>query len=375
MKTNKQKSSARRRGSTLILLLILIPTLFMLAALAVNISHVQKVNTDVQVTTDAAVRAASRTYLLTGDKAQTLAAAQEAAARNPIAGVILPIEASDLEYGTSVRTSLSDPYTFTPGQSGNAVRLTTQSFANGAGTPISALFPLFGSVIQIRPLRTATATQVTVDISLVVDRSGSMAYTSSEISGSGSVPPANAPVGWTFGDPVPPQARWLDLIVSVNAFINEMNASPDQERISLSSYALSGSIDASLTTNYSLLTDSLATRSLAFHGGGTNIGDGMLEGLSTLTDPALARPYASKVMIVMTDGNHNYGTWPVGVAGTVANEGITIYTITFSDEANQSLMDLVAASGGGEHFHAVDAAQLTLVFRQIAGRLPTLLSK
>lgn len=44
--------------------------------------------------------------------------------------------------------------------------------------------------------------------------------------------PSSAPAGWDFGDPVPPNARWLDLIAAVQVFNNELTASPQEELLS-----------------------------------------------------------------------------------------------------------------------------------------------
>jgi len=38
-------------------------------------------------------------------------------------------------------------------------------------------------------------------------------------------------------------------------------------------------------------------------------------------------------------------------------------------------METVAKTGSGEHFHAINAAQLQAAFRDIAGRLPTLITR
>jgi hypothetical protein len=53
---------------------------------------------------------------------------------------------------------------------------------------------------------------------------------------------------------------------------------------------------------------------------------------------------------------------------------MTVHTITFSRDANQSLMRRVAqATQGGLHFHADDAADLSDVFREIAKNLAVVL--
>lgn len=366
----------RRRGSVIVLLAILIPVLFGLASYAINIAYIEAVQADVQVTTDVAVRAAGRKFIRTGDRNEALLAAREAATRNPISGNVIPFELVDLEFGRSLRTSSESRYSFSPvvdGAEANAVRLTTKSL-NGAVTPVFApLFPTLGVDVEIRPKRTAISTQSTMDVALVIDRSGSMAFASNEAALPG-VNPAAAPPGWAFGDPVPPNSRWLDLVASVQVFTQQLSDSPQQEQIALSTYSDVTSTDQVLTVQYDGISNALNSISATFDGGGTGIGNGMLEGLGALNDTNVNRDYAVKVMVLLTDGIHYEGTSPEWAADQLRNSGVTLFTVTFSDEAEQGRMSSLAQSSGGEHFHATDAAQLAVAFKEIAKRLPSLIT-
>ncbi len=360
----------------MILIVLLLPALFALSALAINIAHMETANTDVQIAVDAAVRAAGRSYALTGDKVEALAAAREAATRNPIGSYVLPINSDDLEYGTSTRSDVTQPYQFIPSATGkgNAVRLTTNSLSSGSVPGIDPVFPFFGSAFVVRPLCSSVSTQGVIDIALVVDRSGSMAYSSSETA---AYPPspAAAPAGWDFGDPVPPDARWLDLIAAVLTFKTELEDSPQEELLALSLYNHATTTPQRLSSDYDNVMSKLNDVSVSFSAGGTAIGQGIYEGLWAVTDQAYARQHASKVIIVLTDGVQNYGPSPEWAAQDAANSGVTLFTITFSDEADEPAMQSVAQTGGGEHFHASTAAQLKTAFQNIARRLPTLLTQ
>ncbi len=359
----------------MLLIALLLPAMFALAVLAINIAHMESTNTEMQIAVDAAARAAGRTYNVTGSRAEALAAAREAAARNPIGTYVLPISAGDLQIGDSDRAGVGSMYSFTPKASnGNAIRITTTSLNSGSVAGIEPLFPFFASAFTVRPLLTATSTQSVIDIALVVDRSGSMAYGSSEVA---AYPPAptTAPAGWTFGDPVPMQARWLDLIAAVKRFTDELSTSPQEELLSLSLYNHATTTPQTLTTDYALVIDRLNDVSANFSAGGTAIGSGIYEGLNAVNDSGLSRPFASKVLIVMTDGVQNHGPNPRWAAQAAADGGVTVFTITFSDEAEEAAMMEVAEIGGGEHFHAATAAELANAFRNIADRLPTLLTQ
>ena len=114
--------------------------------------------------------------------------------------------------------------------------------------------------------------------------------------------------------------------------------------------------------------------SAKFNSGATNIGEGILAGATALGDKKNARPWATRVMIVLTDGIHNTGTDPLYAAQQAVAQKIQIYTVTFSVEADIARMQSVAAAGSGKHFHALNGSQLADAFEAIAHSLPTLIT-
>lgn len=364
-----------RRGAMLVMILVLLPVLLSIAAYAINLAHIESAHTEIRIANDAAARAAGRVYSLTGDRALALAAAQEAAANNPIFNeLVLPIEEGDLTIGSSTRQADADSYEFTPSFRGNSVRIMTQSLADGDGNLVGTLLPIFGFRSDIRPLFTSISTQSDIDIALVIDRSGSMAYAADEVAEYPPVP-ATAPAGWDFGAPVPTQSRWLDLVAAIDVFRKALNDSPQEELVSLSVYNDESQTLVELTNIYSELSLPLDEISNQFDFGGTNIGDGMLRGLNTLTGTDEARSDAAKVVILLTDGVHNFGTSPFDAARQIADRGITVFTITFSDEAKQADMELVANMAGGSHIHAVTGDALKQAFIDIVKQLPNVITK
>ncbi|NND98208.1 MAG: VWA domain-containing protein, partial [Pirellulaceae bacterium] len=325
------------------------------------------VKTKMQIVTDASVRAAGREYVNSADPALALAAAQQISNLNPVGTFVVPIEAGDLEFGASSRTGSNQKYTFNSGAAnGNAVRLTTNALAGGSGSAPEPFFPIFGSNFEIRPTLSATNTQSTLDVALVVDRSGSMRNPA--ITGEASQPAA---------DPteVPLNSRWRDLVAAVDIFLVELESSASLEKASLDSYADTASSDVDLKFDYKPIRDKMDDFSKSFPGGSTNIHDGITNGIAAVTKPGKARDWAVSVIVLMSDGNATSGDDPLLAASTAAAQGIPIYTVSFSEEADQVLMAQIADDTGGRHFHADNATQLEDAFRAIAQAIPSLLTQ
>jgi alkanesulfonate monooxygenase SsuD/methylene tetrahydromethanopterin reductase-like flavin-dependent oxidoreductase (luciferase family) len=68
------------------------------------------------------------------------------------------------------------------------------------------------------------------------------------------------------------------------------------------------------------------------------------------------------------------GRSPAEAAALAAKKGVNVFTISFSDEANQFLMKSIAAAGRGKHIHATSSSELADAFADIARTLPTLLT-
>ncbi len=65
----------------------------------------------------------------------------------------------------------------------------------------------------------------------------------------------------------------------------------------------------------------------------------------------------------------------MNAAENAAANQVTVYTVTFSREADQSLLQRVAEAGNGKHYHASTRNELITAFKDIATRLPTLITE
>ena len=359
-----------RAGVVIPMFAILLPVMLIFAAMAINIAYIQRSQTELDIATDSAARAASRIYSSTRDADLALEAAVEAARSNPVAGEPLDIAMSDLEWGVSSRHDVNQRYDFTPATAGaNAVRLVGDRSENSPQGPVSLFMSSFLNSSQISLESQTVSTRVEVDIALVFDRSGSMAYAYDEPAVYPPAPAA-APAGWDFGQAVPMPSRWLDAVDATELFITAIENTVQQEYVSLCTYADSATIDEFPTENYQRLRWALNHYSDVMSGGGTNIADGIQKGAESLHDDYGGRSFAAKVIIILTDGQVTVGGNPVKKARNVAKDGIMIYTVTFSSEADQDLMKRVAEAGHGNHFHAETREELVTVFETIGRELP-----
>jgi Mg-chelatase subunit ChlD len=104
---------------------------------------------------------------------------------------------------------------------------------------------------------------------------------------------------------------------------------------------------------------------------------GILGGINVLTGPG-ARPSATKVMILMTDGDWSSPAGnknPKLAAQVAANNKITIHCVGFLKSTNQTTCQTIASMTGGKFYYASDAASLQSIFQTIAGTLPVALTQ
>lgn len=365
----------RRQGAVLVLVAVLLPVMLILSAMAINFAYMDLCSTELYTATDAAARAAGREFGMTRSTTAAITRAKQIASLNQVAGDGLTLSDSDFTFGQSIRSLNAGRYTFDPNStSKNAVQITAKRSQGAADGPISLMMPSIIGRSSVNLSETAVSTSVEVDIALVLDRSGSMAYAVDEVANP-LVKPASAPTGWMFCMAAPPVCRWRNLVDAVNVFLGEVSTSPMDEQVSLSTYNHIAVTDVSLTRYYNFVSFGLAPYTASLCMGATNIGGGIQEGIGSLLYSPSSRPTAAKVIVVMTDGIHNWGTDPIDAAYWAAWSGITIFTVTFANEADIPRMQQVAAIGGGKHYHAASANDLTTAFQDIARSLPTLLTK
>lgn len=336
-------SRRNRTGAMLVLVAVVLVILLVGAVFSVDMAYMHMVRAELRVATDAAARAGSETLSRTQDPDLARAAAISIAEQNLVAGNGLSLAAEDVVLGSVARNG-DGSFTFLP--NGNplmAVQIRGRRESNSLDGPVPLFFAPIFSTYHFEPKESSTAAASVRDIALVLDISGSM----KEFAGS--------------------VTRLEALKQAVGVFLDEIEVSSPSSLVSLTAYSTTPSKYVNLTRDFERIRSQVS----AFSADGyTAIGNALLMGSDSLINDPLARTFAAKTIVLMTDGNHNTGPSPDVTVATAVSRGQQVHTITFSDGADQVLMKAVAsATAGGIHIHADGADDLAVAFREIARAL------
>lgn len=340
--TTHAAQAANRRGAMLVLIAVMIIGFLIAVAFSVDIAHMHLSRTELRTSTDAAAKAAAQTLSTTLDVNQAIARGQAIALENQVAGAPLIISDSDFEFGRS-QADASGRFVFTTsGTPKNSVRVQGRRTANSSSGAVRLIFGNVMGVEFFEPQLSSTATFIERDVVLVVDRSGSMAG-----------------------------PKIADLVEAINVFVQTLSGTPVSEQVGLASYSTTATVDVLLTDNLDAISSQVAAMRA---GGATSISAGMEAGRQIM-EASRSADFVERTMIVMTDGLHNTGREPRSVARQLANNDVTIHTITFGANADQSRMTEIADIGNGRHFHALNGDQLREIYREIALTLSTMITE
>lgn len=401
MKNHKNTGIRRdqRRGATALLNVVLFGVLFSFALFSINIANIQKHRVSSQVSTDMAARFC--TSMLAHDASEEDI---EKIAKD-IANVSYrgAIDEPGVEIALGSAVGVGDRFVFTPGATPtNAVRVTE-------GHSI----PAYGPGVVTFPINSkSTSAAIDRDVCLVMDRSGSMnwiddAWATRAAHQVDENPLFNMPSSqwyknvpgsfnygsdwyrhaWFWYHPHPTDSRWAEMIPALYGLADELDATEQQERLSIVSFSTTGaashftneatpkykrwnfdaaSIEVQPTENYNAAAQQFenAYQTDKLVAGGTDIGAGIDLAAQLLNDTA--RDHAFKTIIVMTDGQQNSGRMPWEASADAAELDIQVHTVTFGVGADQAAMETTAEDGNGIHLHATDGESLEEVFRELA---------
>jgi Ca-activated chloride channel homolog len=338
---NRAHRLRNRQGAMLVLVAASLVIFLVCLVFSVDIAFMHLARTELRTTVDAAARSAAKVLSEAQDVTAARSAGQATALRNKVAGRGFRLPDADLVFGR-VAVSTTGISNFVAGVvPPNAVRVTSGRTGSRPDGPVSLLFGRILGRSSFEPVQTSVAAQLDRDVALVLDVSGSMADDN----------------------------KFVGLQAALNVFLTEIDRTPQSEHVSLTTYSTTSRRDQALTPNSDLIRSAFATKR---PNGSTAIGLGLRDGLASLQTDRLRRSFAEHTVIVMTDGIHNTGVTPDVIARTAPRD-VTIHTITFGRDAEQGRMQLVAAIGRGQHFHAANNQDLIRVFRQLALTLPVVL--
>ena len=335
------RPTSRRRGAMLPMIAVTLIVLIIGVVLSIDVAYMHMIRAELRTATDAAARAGAETLARTQDPNEAIDSALEVAGLNNVSGESLVLRRDQVQLGSVSQSggklnfnANTAPFT--------AVRVVGDRSDGSEQGSVRLFFGGFLGQDNFQPTQVATASASVRDIALVLDISGSM---------------NNQEQGLT---------RIQALKDAVSVFITEIKNSSPNSTLSLATYSTTAKRDIPLTADYDEIQN--AVNNLT-PGGFTNIQQGLLYGSNSLVQDPLTRDFASKTIIVMTDGRFNRGGNPINAARIATDRGHQIHTITFSSGANQGVMKNVANEGDGVHIHADDGGDLVAAFRDIAKAL------
>lgn len=119
-----------------------------------------------------------------------------------------------------------------------------------------------------------------------------------------------------------------------------------------------------VTYEKEIIAEMIGYLSFGMAGQNTAIGEGVAQAVRALKDSKAK----SKVIILLTDGEHNSGAVsPKEAVEMVRKAGVKLYTIGIGEkgEFDSKLLSQMARDGGGEYFSAVNEKELVDIYAQI----------
>ena len=331
-----------RRGAMIVLLAMMVVAMLMFVAFAVDIGFICVVRTDLQSSTDSAALAAAQEIFQGANAVSTTAtkyAQDNFKYRNALASSDVGSELGHWNAASRVFMAGVRPF--------DAVQI------SGTGRNLSFFFAPVVGKNSFDVTTKSVAAIVPRDFMLILDVSGSM-YEQDKIG---------------------------QLRSAVQAFLQELAVSTDLDRVGIVTYTNQATLRTGLTFDLNHVS-SIAQGLNA--GGWTNIGDAMRTARTEILNHPRTR--AAPVAVLMTDGIPNFpfgnGTTTqadkdhvTGAADLFAAMHVPVLSISFGDDADQSLMQQVADRTKSVHYHARSSdsgngASLHAIFEQITRYRP-----
>jgi Ca-activated chloride channel family protein len=220
--------------------------------------------------------------------------------------------------------------------------------------PVLFLLGMAALLVSLgRPTMVLAVPRTGADVMLVLDVSGSMAATDIQPTRLGAATSA------------------------AKQFVDSL---PDGTRVGVVSFSQGASVVAPLSSDK---TRADAALDRLVPNGGTAIGDGLNAALTQLSQaPADSQGERDPGLVVLlSDGESNFGESPQTVAQRASQQGVQVDTVGIGQRGTQAYVDRqpvgldettlenVASTTGGQYFYAADANQLSQIYSQLTSHL------
>ncbi len=213
----------------------------------------------------------------------------------------------------------------------------TQDVAGKYGLEVSVQY--IGSALEdTEEAAVIYTTAEHADVMLIIDRSGSMRWSSPAIENAKE---------------------------SAKLFVDYMR---DDDRAGVVSFASSASYNYHLTPLTAAIKIAIKNAiDSIYASGSTAMGEGLRYGLNDLT--SLGDTTHSWAMVLLSDGYHNAGEDPNNVLPDIKALDIRVFTIGLGDYVDRALLEHIATETGGEYYHAATSDQLREIYNYIVGKV------
>jgi len=142
-----------------------------------------------------------------------------------------------------------------------------------------------------------------------------------------------------------------------------------QDAVGVASFDDSSAVNYPLTTitNQSTISAAQAAVNAITLGGATNIGGGLLTALGQITGQS--QRSCNEIIVLLTDGDHNTGTAPLGVLPTIKDQRVTVFTVGLGagiSTSGQATLQTIANQTGGKYYQVASPGDVVGLFSRLA---------
>ena len=398
-------SSRARSGVSAVLIVVLLFVFVVCAAMTVDIAYMQLIRTQLRAATDGAALAGAENLARTGSRQKATQAAIDYGSAHVVAGEQFRLEDRDIVFGR-VRERSNGGFDFTAGQTPyNAVQALGKLTPGSAAGPARLFFARALGHGDFSTQLTAVAGARRTEVCLTLDRSASMAWNFSgrEWSYTSNHPLlVNYPglrLSWRYfvSPPHPSGSRWSSTRQAVQLFLQEVGNSVHQPRVGLVTWASESALQLPpfiAYRRYPAMTLEVPLPATGSYNWGDNsnailqaldqVGPDTLSGQTNMSaglqaaiaelESASSSDFASKVIILLSDGRWSQGRNPILMARQARQKDITIHCVSLLSDDLRT-MQQIATITGGQMFTADSEQQLREAFAQLARELPVSLTQ